>query len=36
MDVTSYPPPVDKLLTLGDGRKVGTNVKVALLDHAFA
>jgi len=27
MDVTSYPPPVDKLLTLGDGRKVGTNVK---------
>src|SRR2546421_728730 len=22
MDVPSYPPPVDKLLTLGDGRKV--------------
>ena len=27
MDVTSYPPPVDKLLTLGDAREVGTNVK---------
>src|SRR5437868_15487820 len=23
MDITSYPPPVDKLLTLGDGREVG-------------
>ncbi len=27
MDVTSYPPSVDKLLTLGDAREVGTNVK---------
>jgi len=27
MDVTRYPSPVDKLLTLGDGRKVGTNAK---------
>ncbi len=27
MDIASYPPPVDKLLTLGDAREVGTNVK---------
>src|SRR5437588_4593364 len=27
MDVTSYPSPVDKLLTLGDAREVGGSVK---------